>query len=87
MVGSPDRRTYTEIRYDILNSLLNNTLSINEVASKTKIYWPTVKQHLTYLRGMYAVDEVLKHSRLRLFKITFEGKKYMKKLKENGKKK
>ncbi len=74
------KRTNRELQKYILNTIKNNNLTINEISSKSNIYWPNVKHQLILLKGMDYVSEVFRHKRLRVFGITKEGKKYLRKL-------
>jgi len=74
------KRTHKELQKRILNTIKNQNLTINEIASKSGIYWPNVRHQLILLKGMDYVQEVFRHKRLRIFGITKQGKKYFKKL-------
>lgn len=75
----PKKRTNKELQESILATLKTGNLTINEIASKTNIYWPNVRHQLILLKGMDMVQEVFRHNRFRLFAITKDGIKAIKK--------
>ena len=68
------KRTFSQIRENILLSLTKGQRTINQVANDTSINWKTVENHLTYLLGKNHVREILKSEYVRIFELTDEGK-------------
>ena len=72
-----EKRTFSEIRKNILLSLSKGQLSINEVAKQSKINWKTVSNHLIYLTGRGFVKEVFSSSYVRIYELTDSGKSFI----------
>lgn len=75
-----ERRTNKDIRHLILYSLKNKDRSIHEIAANTNINWRTTELHLTFMKGREYVSEVFRHHQLRIFKLTDQGLKQLKKI-------
>ncbi|MBW2980613.1 ArsR family transcriptional regulator [Candidatus Woesearchaeota archaeon] len=71
------KRTFKEIRKDILKSLSNGQETINHISNETDINWKTVENHLIYLIGRGLVSEVFSSDYVRIFELTEEGKDYV----------
>jgi len=71
------KRTFEEIRKDILKSLSNGQNTINHISNETNINWKTVENHLIYLIGRGLVNEVFSSEYVRIFELTEEGKDYV----------
>ena len=67
------KRTFDEIRYLILSSLINGQKTINDISNKTSINWKTVENHLTWLTGRGLVKEVFSSAYVRIFELTDNG--------------
>ena len=67
------KRTFDEIRYSILSSLIKGQKTINDISTRTKINWKTVEHHLTWLNGRGLVKEVFSSAYVRIFEITKSG--------------
>ena len=72
------RKTFGRIRYIILSAFKDKQLTAYEISKITGIYWPTVRNHLIYLKGTDMIKEVFRHNRLKVFGLTEEGKNYLK---------
>lgn len=68
------KRTFKEIRRDILESLSGGQNTINRISNQTEINWKTVDNHLIYLIGRGLVSEVFSSEYVRIFELTEEGK-------------
>lgn len=67
------KRKFSELRDLILESILNEQKTINNIASETKINWRTVNNHMTYLIGKGYVKEVFSSRYVRIVEITANG--------------
>jgi predicted transcriptional regulator len=70
------KRTFSELRFLILSSLLSGQQTTNQLSIKSGINWKTVEAHLTFLIGKGMVREVLKSEYVRIFDLTSDGRKY-----------
>jgi predicted transcriptional regulator len=71
------KRTFEEIRKDILNSLSHGQNTINHISNQTDINWKTVENHLIYLIGRGLVIEVFSSDYVRIFELTEDGKDFV----------
>jgi predicted transcriptional regulator len=71
------KRTFEEIRKDILKSLSVGQNTINHISHETDINWKTVDNHLVYLIGRGLVKEVFSSDYVRIVELTDEGKEYV----------
>lgn len=71
------KRTFIEIRKDILKCLSQGQNTINNISNQTGINWKTVDNHLVYLMGRGLVDEVFSSEYVRIFELTEAGKDYV----------
>lgn len=71
------KRTFEEIRRDILKSLSGGQNTINHISNQTSINWKTVDNHLIHLIGRGLVIEVFSSEYVRIFELTEEGKDYV----------
>ena len=67
------KRTFDEIRYLILSTLIDGKRTINDISNKTQINWKTVENHLTWLTGRGLVKEVFSSAYVRIFELTDTG--------------
>ncbi len=67
------KRTFGELRYLLLRTMLSGQQTTNQVSLKSGINWRTVEAHLGFLIGKGLVVEVLKSEYVRIFKLTPEG--------------
>jgi len=72
-----DKRTFDNIRQNILLSLSEEKKTINEISRKSDINWRTVENHLTYLSGRGLVNEAFSSEYVRIFEITHEGEEFV----------
>jgi predicted transcriptional regulator len=68
------RKTFEQIRFLILSSLIEKRKTINNIANNININWKTVEAHLTYLIGKGYVKEVFSSEYVRIFEITDKGR-------------
>ena len=80
------KRTFRELRFIILLTLLSGQQTTNQISIKTSINWRTVESHLTFLVGKGLVNEVFKSEYVRIFKLTEQGEKHASILMEQEKK-
>lgn len=71
------RKTFKKIRDIILSSFKNKPRTAFEISQLTGIYWPTVKSHLIYLKGTDLIEEAFRHKRIKIFKLTKEGREHL----------
>ncbi len=64
------KKTYEEIRRNVLLSLFNGKKTINEISRDSGVNWKTVQRHLTYLKGIELVSEVFSSPYVRIFDLT-----------------
>ena len=80
------KRTFRELRFIILLTLLSGQQTTNQISIRTSINWRTVESHLTFLVGKGLVNEVFKSEYVRIFKLTDQGEKHAGSLMEREKK-
>lgn len=78
------KRTFYEIRNEILMSLVKGKMTINQLANDSGINWRTVEKHLTYLIGKKLATEIFSSEYVRVFELTEQGKKCANELKREG---
>jgi predicted transcriptional regulator len=71
------KRTFREIRKDVLKSLSKGQNTINHISSETGINWKTVDNHLVYLIGRGLLNEVFSSEYVRIFELTEDGREYV----------
>lgn len=71
------KRTFKNIRKEILLSMSKGQMTVNEVSIGAKINWKTVNNHLIYLTGRGLVREVLNSAYVRIYELTEEGKNFL----------
>ncbi len=74
---SNGKRTFIEIRKDILKTLSVGQNTINHISSQTGINWKTVDNHLVYLIGRGLVNEVFSSEYVRIFELTEDGRDFV----------
>ena len=72
-----DKRTFSELREIILNTLLGGKKTLNEVSKASGINWKTVDNHIVYLIGRGMVTEVFSSPYVRIVELTEKGKEYL----------
>lgn len=77
--GFVPKRTFVEIRNQILLSLASGQKTLNQISIETQINWKTVERHLTYLIGKGWVREAFSSAYVRIFELTAFGKDYLRK--------
>ena len=80
------KRTFRELRFIILLTLLSGQQTTNQISIRTSINWRTVESHLTFLVGKGLVNEVFKSEYVRIFKLTEQGENHANSLLEQEKK-
>lgn len=78
------KRTFYEIRNEILLSLSKGKMTINQLANDSGINWRTVEKHLTFLIGKKLVEEVFSSEYVRVFDLTPQGTMCVEELKKEG---
>ena len=71
--GQNSKRTFEDIRKAILECLSSGQHTINQISSKTRINWKTVKLHLDHLVSRGLVNNVLNCDYVKIFEISDEG--------------
>ncbi len=67
------KRTFKEIRKDILINLGSEVCSINYISKNINVNWRTVEKHLVYLVGRGYVEKIYSCEYVRLLKRTESG--------------
>jgi len=62
------KRSFPEIRKEIMLSLSQGQKTVNKLANDSGINWKTVNNHLIYLMGSGLVNEVLSTPYVKIFK-------------------
>jgi len=81
---SKKKRTFDQIRNEIIKCLSKNQMTTNQISTYTNINWKTVEKHLTFLIGKGLVREVFKSEYVRIFDLTPDGRKHAKLLLTNN---
>ena len=84
------RRSFADLRFDILEQLCNDRNTVNGIAKSTSINWKTVDNHLIYLIGRGYAEKVFDSEFVKIFSITEQGQEVLvrrKKKAENTQKK
>lgn len=71
------KRTFKDIRKEILLCMSKGQMTVNEIAICAKINWKTVSNHLIHLTGRGLVKEVLNSAYVRIYELTEEGKEFI----------
>jgi len=74
------KRKFEEIQLGILRSLRTKKHTTYQISKKTRTHFRTVKHQLILLRGQGYVDLVFELDHIKVFAITKQGYKYMRKL-------
>lgn len=74
------KRTYNELQKLILTALRIKKLTKNQIAEKTGIRWEVVDRQLILLKGQDYVELFFAHEKMKIFSITKEGLRYLRKL-------
>ena len=75
------KRTFKELQLLILRTLSKKNATIYQIAKKNKLHFHVVQHQLILLKGQDLVSLAFEHGKFRLFSITDQGRKYLKKLK------
>lgn len=76
------KRTFKELQRIILKTLNKEDSTIYQIAKKNSLHFDVVKRQLILLKGQDYVVLAFEHKKFKLFSITKEGKKYLRKLKK-----
>ena len=74
------KRKYSELQKLILIALRTKKLTKNQISKKTGIRWEVVDRQLVLLKGRDYVEIFFAHESMKIFTITKEGLKYLRKL-------
>ena len=77
MSSDKSKRTFSDIRSNILISLSEGQKTINQLANDAGINWKTVSNHLIHLLGKGFVNEVLSTPYVRVFELSEHGKEHL----------
>lgn len=72
------KRTFDNLRFLILATLMNRRKTINQIAKDISVNWKTVENHLTYLLGKKKISEIFSSKYVRIFEISDKGKQHVK---------
>jgi PAS domain S-box-containing protein len=78
------KRTFYELRNEIIISLSKGKMTINQLALDSGINWKTVEKHLTHLIGKKIVAEIFSSEYVRVFELTERGRGYAEEIKKDG---
>lgn len=73
------KRSYKEIRLNLLKTLEKGQQTLNEVSKNSNINWRTCNNHLIHLIGLGLSEEIFSSPYVRIFKITEKGKEELSK--------
>ena len=74
------KRKFSEIQLAVLRALRTKQKTIYQVAQKAKTDFRTIRHQLILLRGQGYVNLIFEHDHIKVFSITAEGYKYLRKL-------
>lgn len=69
-----EKRTFIEIRKQLLNSLRPGQQTINQLAGNAGVNWKTTQRHLIVLIGKGLVREVFSSPHVKIYELTEKGK-------------
>jgi len=72
------KRTFSDLRTEILKALARGQKTVNKISSETGINWKTVDNHLIYLIGKGLVSVVFSSPYVKIFEISEKGKQKIK---------
>ncbi len=78
------KRTFVEIRRNLLSSMKNGKKTINQLASVAGVNWKTTQRHLIFLMGKGFVHEVFSSPYVKIYDLTDKGKEVIKKVEGNN---
>lgn len=78
------KRTFYELRNEIIVSLSKGKMTINQLALDSGINWKTVEKHLTHLIGKKLVAEIFSSEYVRVFELSDKGREYFENIKKEG---
>jgi len=67
------KRTFREIRKNILKNLANGQRNINELANSSGVNWKTTRNHMIYLCGFGLAKSVVNLPQIKIYEITERG--------------
>lgn len=71
------RRSFPDIRLEILRTLSLGRTTVNDLSKRTGINWKTVDNHLIYLLGRGFAEKVFDSPYVKIFDITEDGAAYL----------
>jgi len=74
------KRTFKELQKLILVALRTKKLTKNQISRKTGIRWEVVDHQLVLLKGYGYVELFFAHEKMKIFSITNEGLKHLRKI-------
>lgn len=74
MAKRKKKRTFEELRKEILKELKKGERTVNEIAKATGIEWRSVDKQLIYLTGLGKVEPVLRTKYVKIYKLAEGGK-------------
>jgi len=75
-----EKRTYLALQTLILKALRTKKLTKNQISKKTGIRWEVVDRQLVLLKGRDYVEIFFAHEKMKIFTITKEGSRYLRKI-------
>lgn len=78
------KRTFYELRNEIVISLSKGKMTINQLALDSGINWKTVEKHLTHLIGKKLVAEIFSSEYVRVFELSDRGREHVEEIKKEG---
>ena len=68
-----EKRTYRDIRKNLLKSLANGQKNINQLSTSSKVNWRTTRNHMIYLMGFGFARAVVNLPQVKIYEITERG--------------
>ena len=74
------KRPFKELQKLILRTLRTKKLTKRQIADKIKADWRTIDHQIILLKGQDYVSLLFQHHRMKVYEITKDGLRYLKKL-------
>lgn len=81
------KRTFVEIRRNLLSSMKDGQKTINQLALVSQVNWKTTQRHLIFLIGKGFVHEVFSSPYVKIYDLTDKGKEVIKKVEDKDEEK
>jgi predicted transcriptional regulator len=68
-----EKRTFRDIRKNLLKSLANGQKNINQLSSDSQVNWRTTRNHMIHLMGFGFARTVVNLPQVKIYEITERG--------------